>query len=224
VPCGLPPRHPPAGLPASGCRDGVRPARCRPPPGPYERWTRRASGAYDSVATVCVMHAGLLASDGCFSSGLTALIDVLLGGAGPATRRRPFDPGGPRRCHRRRPRDHHGGRADRPGDDAPARPAGRRRRRGAGAGDHDRRGHAHRPGEMRPWRGLLPPAGRDEVGKCPLAQLEPVLRSAILGDLDVAVARVSEQEPPARQAVARASRIPPAIRTPVRRRRRGRGT
>jgi len=37
VPCGLPPRHPPAGLPASGCRDGVRPARGRPPPGPYER-------------------------------------------------------------------------------------------------------------------------------------------------------------------------------------------
>jgi len=24
VPCGLPPRHPPAGLPASGCRDGLR--------------------------------------------------------------------------------------------------------------------------------------------------------------------------------------------------------
>ena len=37
----------------------------------------RTSGAYDSFATVCVMHVGLLASDGCFSSGLTALIDVL---------------------------------------------------------------------------------------------------------------------------------------------------
>jgi len=30
----------------------------------------RASGAYDSLATVCVMHAGLLASDWCFGSGL----------------------------------------------------------------------------------------------------------------------------------------------------------
>ena len=38
---------------------------------------RRTSGAYDSFATVYVMHVGLLASDGCFSSGLTALIDVL---------------------------------------------------------------------------------------------------------------------------------------------------
>jgi transcriptional regulator GlxA family with amidase domain len=36
-----------------------------------------ASGAYDSLDTVYVMHVGLLASDGCFSSGLTALIDVL---------------------------------------------------------------------------------------------------------------------------------------------------
>ena len=27
VPCGRPPRHPPAGLPASGCRDGMRQAR-----------------------------------------------------------------------------------------------------------------------------------------------------------------------------------------------------
>jgi hypothetical protein len=50
---------------------------CRPPAGPYERLTRRASGAYDSLATVYVMHVGLLASDGCFSSGLTALIDIL---------------------------------------------------------------------------------------------------------------------------------------------------
>jgi len=58
VPCGLPPRHPPAGLPASGCRDGMRLARGRPPPGPYERLTRWASGAYDSLATVCVTHAG----------------------------------------------------------------------------------------------------------------------------------------------------------------------
>lgn len=38
---------------------------------------RRTSGAYDSFATVYVMHVGLLASDGCFSSGLTALIDIL---------------------------------------------------------------------------------------------------------------------------------------------------
>ena len=44
---------------------------------PNERPARRASGAYDSLATVYVMHVGLLASDGCFSSGLTALIDVL---------------------------------------------------------------------------------------------------------------------------------------------------
>jgi len=72
VPCGLPPRHPPAGLPASGCRDGIRLARGRPPPGPYERLTRRASGAYDSLATVCVMHTGLLASDGCVSSAPAA--------------------------------------------------------------------------------------------------------------------------------------------------------
>jgi transcriptional regulator GlxA family with amidase domain len=41
------------------------------------RLSRGASGAYDSFATVYVMHVGLLASDGCFSSGLTALIDVL---------------------------------------------------------------------------------------------------------------------------------------------------
>jgi transcriptional regulator GlxA family with amidase domain len=41
------------------------------------RLTHRASGAYDSLATVYVMPVGLLASDGCFSSGLTALIDVL---------------------------------------------------------------------------------------------------------------------------------------------------
>ena len=41
------------------------------------RLTPRASGAYDSLATVYVMHVGLLASDGCFSSGLTALIDIL---------------------------------------------------------------------------------------------------------------------------------------------------
>lgn len=41
------------------------------------RLTHRASGAYDSLATVYVMHVGLLASDGCFSSGLTALIDIL---------------------------------------------------------------------------------------------------------------------------------------------------
>ena len=68
-----PPRRP--GGP--GCRDGVRLPRCRPPPGPYGRLTRRASGAYDSLGTVYVMHVGLLASDGCFSSGLTALIDVL---------------------------------------------------------------------------------------------------------------------------------------------------
>jgi hypothetical protein len=77
VPCGLPPRHPPAGLPASGRRDGFRPARGRPPPGPYERAARRASGAYDRFATVCVTHAGLLARDGCFGSGLTAVIGVL---------------------------------------------------------------------------------------------------------------------------------------------------
>jgi hypothetical protein len=49
---------PPAGLPASGCRDGVRLARGRPPPGPYERLTRRVSGAYDSFATVCVTQWG----------------------------------------------------------------------------------------------------------------------------------------------------------------------
>src|SRR5258708_17492366 len=40
-------------------------------------WPGWASGGYDSVATVCAMHVGLLANDGCFSSGLTALIDVL---------------------------------------------------------------------------------------------------------------------------------------------------
>src|SRR5262245_43092083 len=72
VPWSLPARHPPAGLPASGCRDGLRLAICQPPPGPYERLARLASGAYDSLATVCVMHVGLLASDGCFSSALTA--------------------------------------------------------------------------------------------------------------------------------------------------------
>src|SRR5215813_125421 len=49
----------------------------RSSPGPYERLTQQASGAYDSLATVCVMHVGLLASDGCFSSALTALIDIL---------------------------------------------------------------------------------------------------------------------------------------------------
>jgi transcriptional regulator GlxA family with amidase domain len=59
------------------CRDGLLLARCWPPVGRYERVTHRASGAYDSLATVYVMHVGLLASDGCFSSGLTALIDVL---------------------------------------------------------------------------------------------------------------------------------------------------
>src|SRR5215470_7070830 len=60
--------------------------RCSPPrarrqvpatTGPYEGPLRRASGAYDSFATVYVMHVGLLASDGCFSSGLTALSDSL---------------------------------------------------------------------------------------------------------------------------------------------------
>ena len=55
----------------------ARLVRCRLLPGPYERLIHRASGAYDSLATVYVMHVGLLASDGCFSSGLTALIDVL---------------------------------------------------------------------------------------------------------------------------------------------------
>ena len=49
----------------------------RPPAGPYGRLALQTSGAYDSLATVYVMHVGLLASDGCFSSGLTALIDVL---------------------------------------------------------------------------------------------------------------------------------------------------
>ena len=57
----------PCGLPLAGCR---------PPPGPYERPARRASGAYDSLATICVTH-GLLAWDECISSALTALIDVL---------------------------------------------------------------------------------------------------------------------------------------------------
>src|SRR5258708_35669565 len=51
-------------------------ARSRPP-GRYMCLTRRTSGAHDSFATVYVMHVGLLASDGCFSSGLTALIDIL---------------------------------------------------------------------------------------------------------------------------------------------------
>ena len=55
----------------------MRLAMGRPPPGPYERLAGRASGAYDSLATVCVTHARLLASDGCSSSALTALIDVL---------------------------------------------------------------------------------------------------------------------------------------------------
>jgi transcriptional regulator GlxA family with amidase domain len=59
------------------CRDGLLVAKCRPPVGHYERLTHGASGAYDRLATVYVMHVGLLASDGCFSSGLTALIDVL---------------------------------------------------------------------------------------------------------------------------------------------------
>jgi len=66
----LPPRHPPAGLPASGCRGGLRLARCQPPPGPYERLTRRASGAYDRLATVCVMHAGAARRRRVFSSAL----------------------------------------------------------------------------------------------------------------------------------------------------------
>src|SRR6266702_7642869 len=35
-------------------------------------------------------------------------------------------------------------------------------------------------GEMRQRRGLLPPAGRDEVRKQPLPPLEPVLRLAVL--------------------------------------------
>jgi transcriptional regulator GlxA family with amidase domain len=52
-------------------------SRAVPPQGRYKRLTGRTSGAYDSFATVYVMHVGLLASDGCFSSGLTALIDVL---------------------------------------------------------------------------------------------------------------------------------------------------
>jgi len=68
----------------------MRLARGRPPPGPYERLTRRASGAYDRLATVCVTHAGLLASDGCVSSAPTGRIGVLLTaqaqrvGAGPS--------------------------------------------------------------------------------------------------------------------------------------------
>ncbi len=67
-----------------------------------------------------------------------------LDGAGPAPRRRPLDPADPRRCHRHWPHGHHRGRADRPGDDAPPRTAGCRRRRGARARDDDRRGHAQR--------------------------------------------------------------------------------
>jgi len=40
-----------------------------------------------------------------------------LDGAGPAPRRQPLDPGGPRRCHRYRAQGHHRGGPDRPGGD-----------------------------------------------------------------------------------------------------------
>ena len=91
---------PPAGLPASGCRDGMRLARGQPPPGLYERLARRASGAYDSVATVCVTHAGLLASDRCFSSALTARIGIRSTAQAQRPGGRPRDPADPRRCRR----------------------------------------------------------------------------------------------------------------------------
>src|SRR5260221_3887706 len=83
-----PPRRP--GGP--GCRDGLRLPRCRPPPGPYGRLTRRASGGYDRLCTVYVMHVGLLARERRFRSGLTALIDVLA--TAPAERPR-VDPSNP---------------------------------------------------------------------------------------------------------------------------------
>ena len=140
VPWGLAPRHPPAGLPASGCRDGMRLARGQPPPGLYERLARRASGAYDSLATVCVTHAGLLASDKCFSSALTACIGIRSTAQAQRPGGRPRDPADPRQCRRYRAQGLQWGGPDRPGDDAPARTAGSRGRRGAGARDDDRRG------------------------------------------------------------------------------------
>ena len=103
VPWGLAPRHPPAGLPASGCRDGMRLARGQPPPGLYERLARRASGAYDSLATVCVTPAGLLASDNrCFSSALTVRIGIRSAAQAQRPGGRPRDPADPRRCRRYR--------------------------------------------------------------------------------------------------------------------------
>src|SRR5260221_1869249 len=92
VPCGLPPRHAPAGLVASGCRDGQRLARCRPPPGPYEGLTRRASGGYDTLAAACVMHVGVLAHDGCLNSVLDALLDLLSTGHDQRARVEPSVP------------------------------------------------------------------------------------------------------------------------------------
>jgi hypothetical protein len=105
------------------------------------------------------MHAGLLASDGCFSSALTALIGVLSTAQARRPGGRPLDPADPRRCHRYRAHSHYRGAPDRPGDDAPARTAGPRGRRGARARDNDCRGHAQRARSARhPGRSSGPSA------------------------------------------------------------------
>ncbi len=149
---------PPAGLPASGCRDGMRLAR-GPPPGPYERL---APPGQWRIRQPCyrLRHA-------CRAARRRRVRQLSadrahrrpLDGAGPAPRRRPRDPTDPRRCHRYRAHGHHAGGPDRPGDDAPARTAGCRGRRGAGARDDDRRGHAQRARSARhPGRSSGPPA------------------------------------------------------------------
>src|SRR6202012_2921516 len=53
-------------------------------------------------------------------------------------------------------------------------------------------------GEVGQRRGLLPPAGRDEVGERPLADLQTILRPAVLEHIDVSCVRVGEPEHPGR--------------------------